>query len=70
MTRRITTRDPEELSHEHMGTVIIGPDWHSEVYMKVGLDYWATIGSESRWSSLDVSARGPFTVIHEGEANG
>lgn len=67
MTRLITTRDPDELSHERMGTVIIGSDWHSEVYMKVGPDNWAAIGSEYLWSSLDLSVRGPFTVIHEGD---
>lgn len=66
MARRITSPNVEDYNAEEMGTVIIGPDWHSEVYMKVGLTEWATIGSASRWSSQDVVARRPYTVIWEG----
>lgn len=51
-------------------TIVVGPEWHDEVYQKCGTDEWFAIAQEHPWTSRSLVARGPFTVLRFGEGGG
>lgn len=53
----------EELIMLDPGTVLRGPDWHSEVYMKVGDVEFMGIGSDEPWLASNLEPRGPFIIL-------
>ena len=63
--RGIITAD--EIENMQGGSVIIGPDWHSEVYAYTGMSLWYSPGSNVPWDARELEARGPFIVLHEPE---
>lgn len=58
---RIVTR--EELLDLEVGTLLRGPDWHSEVYLKTGEDEFLSPGSEHPWDSFNLEPRGSFEIL-------
>ena len=51
------------------GTVVIGPEFHSEVYQSVGAGTWYVTGSEHPYTPEDMEPRGPFAIIWEPESS-
>lgn len=59
--RQVSTMD--ELVMLESGTVLLGPDWHAEVYVKFSdVEFYAP-GSETPYRASEVQARGPYTVL-------
>lgn len=58
---RISTLD--ELVMLESGTVLRGPDWNAEVYVKFSdVEFYAP-GSLAPYRASEVQARGPYTVL-------
>jgi hypothetical protein len=61
MKRQVSTMD--ELVMLEPGTVLRGPDWHAEVYVKFSdVEFYAP-GSEAPYRASEVQARGPYMVL-------
>lgn len=59
--RRVSTMD--ELVMLESGTVLRGPDWHAEVYVKFSdVEFYAP-GSETPYRASEVQVRGPYAVL-------
>lgn len=59
--RQVSTMD--ELVMLETGTVLRGPDWHGEVYVKFSdVEFYAP-GSETPYRASEVQPRGPYTVL-------
>lgn len=59
--RQVSTLD--ELVMLEPGSVLRGPDWHAEIYVKFGdVEFYAP-GSEAPYRASEVQARGPYLVL-------
>lgn len=58
---RIATLD--ELVMLEAGSVLRGPDWHGEVYVKVGDVEFSAPGSGTPYRASELVSRGPFEVL-------
>lgn len=66
MNERISTL--EQLVLLEAGSVLRGPDWHGEVYVKVGDVEFVAPGSETPYLARELVSRGPFTVLFKDAA--
>jgi hypothetical protein len=61
MKRRVSTT--EDLIMLPVETVLRGPDWNGEVYVKVGYVEFVSAGSETPWLASNLEPRGPFIIL-------
>lgn len=61
MTMRVITKT--DLLSLDVNTVISGPDWHGEIYIKTGPDEFVSVDGGEPWNSFNLESRGSFEIL-------